>query len=65
MSKHQTILPTLEEFEEIKRLPVHIPGRIITLSLAQLPLYLEVNNLKPAGVSATGAMLVKQDEDPE
>ncbi len=60
-----TILPTLEEFDQIKMLPEHIPGRLITVSMDALPLYLEVNQLKPNGLSATGALLVKKREENE
>lgn len=62
-------LPTREEFEQIKmkvnRMPKHIPGRLITVKLEDVPLFLEVNHLKPDGLSATGAMLVKKVESDE
>jgi len=51
----------LEELDRVKQLPEHIPGRLIPVKLDDLPLYLAVNGLKPDGLSATGALLVKKD----
>ena len=62
MKKHP-LAELLEELEQVKALPEHIPGRLITVSLDRLPLYLEVNGLKPNGLSATGALLVKKDDE--
>jgi len=45
---------TLSDFDAVRALPEHIPGRIITVPLSELPTYLAINGLAPAGVSATG-----------
>jgi hypothetical protein len=60
-------MPTFEELEQVKstarRMPMHIPGRVITLKLDDLPLYMDLNGLKPDGMSATGVLLLKRNED--
>ncbi len=62
----QPLAGLLEELDsvksKVKALPEHIPGRLIPVKLDNLPLYLDVNGLKPNGLSATGALLVKKDE---
>jgi len=53
---------TLPDFDAVRRLPEHIPGRIIELKLVDLPTYLANNGLVPCGLSATGALLVKKED---
>jgi hypothetical protein len=58
-----TTIPTLAELEAIRDLPKHIPGKFITVTLAQLPDYLAVNNLLPDGMSAGGVLQVKKESE--
>jgi len=54
---------TLPDFDAVRALPEHIPGRIITVPLDELPTYLAINGLVPDGLSATGALLVKKEDE--
>jgi hypothetical protein len=60
-----TTIPTRAELEAICDLPKHIPGKSITVTLAQLPDYLAVNNLQPDGMSAGGVLQVKKETEQE
>jgi hypothetical protein len=57
-----TPIPAHAELEAIKDLPVHIPGKFIDVTLAQLPDYLAVNGLIPDGMSAGGVLQVKKEQ---
>jgi hypothetical protein len=41
----------------------HIPGKFITVTIAQLPDYLAVNQLQPDGMSAGGVLQVKKESE--
>lgn len=43
-----------------KKLPMFGPGIVINIPLSLAPAYLELYNLKPNGMSATGVVLVKR-----
>ncbi len=52
---------TAGELEALKRLPPHVPGKVITLTLDQLSDYLAMNGLKVTSM-AGDMMLVQADE---
>lgn len=58
-----TPIITAEELEALKKLPRHVPGKIIDLRLDELLDYLAVNNLQPDGMTAGGVLVVKRAED--
>lgn len=57
-----TPIITAEELEALKKMPRHVPGKIIDLRLDELPDYLDLNNLRPDGMTAGGVLVVKQAE---
>ena len=61
-SRLSLALDVAEELEEVKRLPRHVPGKVIKITLDQLPDYLAINGLQPDGMTALGVMLVKKAE---
>ena len=63
-SRLSLALDVAEELEEVKRLPRHVPGKVIVLTLDQLPDYLAINGLQPSGAkSAEGVLLVEKESE--
>lgn len=54
--------PTRDELEEIKRLSKHVPGKVVTISLDNLPAYLAMHRLVPNGMTETGVLLVTPEK---
>lgn len=61
VSRASLALDIAEELESVRNLPEHIPGRIVTVPLWDLPMYLVIHGLRMSG-ERDGIFIVKKEE---